>query len=335
MAQKAPGKHYREGMTLADLFRRFPDDAAAERWFTDIRWPGGGINCPHCGSLNIQNGTAHKTMPYRCRDCRKWFSVKTGTVMQSSKLGMQVWAIASYLLTTGLKGQASMKLHRDLGITQKTAWHLAHRIRETWTKKASAAGHDDAGPMMCGPVEVDETYIGGKRKNMPASKRKALTGRGAVGKTAVVGGKDRASNRVAARSVEATDGPTLQGFVVENATPGAMVYTDEAAAYEGIAPDFEHEAVCHSVGEYVRGQAHTNGMESFWSMLKRGYHGTYHKMSPKHLDRYVTEFSGRHNDRPADTIDQMENIAQAMVGKRLRYKDLIADNGLSSGARSY
>ena len=335
MAQKAPGKHYREGMTLADLFRRFPDDTAAEKWFTDVRWPGGDISCPHCGSVNIQNGTAHKTMPYRCRDCRKWFSVKTGTVMQSSKLGLQVWAIASYLLTTGLKGQASMKLHRDLGITQKTAWHLAHRIRETWAKKQGGEGGGDGSAIpMCGPVEVDETYIGGKRKNMPASKRRTLRGRGAVGKTAVVGGKDRASNRVAARSVENTEGPTLQGFVAEHATPGATVYTDEAAAYQGMSASFEHEAVCHSVGEYVRGQAHTNGMESFWSMLKRGYHGTYHKMSPKHLDRYVTEFSGRHNDRPADTIEQMQHIAQAMVGKRLRYKDLIADNGLSSGARS-
>ena len=155
MAHKAPGKHYREGMSLVEIIRMFPDDAAAERWFTKVRWPDGAY-CPHCGSVNVQDGTAHKTMPYRCRDCRKWFSVKTGTVMQSSKLGLQVWAVATYLLTTGLKGQASMKLHRDLGITQKTAWHLAHRIRETWVKKNET---------MAGPVEVDETYIGGREKN--------------------------------------------------------------------------------------------------------------------------------------------------------------------------
>ena len=152
MAHKAPGKHYREGMSLVEIIRIFPDDAAAERWFTKVRWPDGAY-CPHCGSVNVQDGTKHKTMPYRCRDCRKWFSVKTGTVMQSSKLGLQVWAVATYLLTTGLKGQASMKLHRDLGITQKSAWHLAHRIRETWVKKNEP---------MAGPVEVDETYIGGK-----------------------------------------------------------------------------------------------------------------------------------------------------------------------------
>ena len=161
MAHKAPGKHYREGMSLVEIIRMFPDDAAAERWFTKVRWPDSAY-CPHCGSVNVQDGTAHKTMPYRCRDCRKWFSVKTDTVMQSSKLGLQVWAVATYLLTTGLKGQASMKLHRDLGITQKSAWHLAHRIRETWAKKNAP---------MAGPVEVDETHIGGKEKNKHGHKK--------------------------------------------------------------------------------------------------------------------------------------------------------------------
>ncbi len=322
MATNAPGKHFRKGMSLVEVMRVFPDDAAAEAWFIKARWPN-GIHCPCCGSVSVQTGAAHKTMPYRCRDCRKRFSVKTGTVMQSSKLGFQVWALAGYLMTTGLKGQASMKLHRDLAITQKTAWHLAHRIRETWARESSP---------FAGPVEADETYIGGKRRNMPNAKRKELTGRGTVGKAAVAGVKDRETNRVAARRMEATDAGALQKFVREHVEAGATLYTDEAAAYRGM-PEFEHEAVNHSAREYVRDMAHTNGMESFWSMLKRGYAGTFHKFSEKHLDRYVAEFAGRHNIRPRDTIDMMQSGAIGMTGKRLRYRDLIADNGLPSGAR--
>ena len=164
-----------------------------------------------------------------------------------------------------------------------------------------------------------------------AGLRAELEGRGAVGKTAVVGAKDRATNQVRAQVVENTDKPTLQGFVIDNAAPDATVYTDEAAAYEGLP--MPHDAVKHSVKEFVRGQIHTNGMESFWSMLKRGYVGVYHKMSPKHLDRYVTEFAGRHNDREHDTIDQMGEIVDGMIGKRLTYEQLTAPNGLPSGAR--
>ena len=263
MTHKAPGKHYREGMSLVEVMRKFPDDPTAERWFTEVRWPD-GVHCPHCGSVNVQDGTAHKTMPYRCRDCRKWFSVKTGTVMQSSKLGLQVWAVATYLLTTGLKGQSSMKLHRDLGITQKSAWHLAHRIRETWAKKNKP---------MAGPIEVDETYIAGRKKNMSKAKRRKVRGRGPAGKPMVMGAKDRATNAVTARVVERKNRETMQGFVANHAAPGAMVYTDQAGGYHGMT-GFDHEQVNHNVGEYVRGVAHTNGLESFWSMLKRGYHGT-------------------------------------------------------------
>ena len=325
---KTAGKSDREGISLVELFRRWPDDAAAEAWFISRRWPH-GIHCPHCGSANVQSGTAHKTMPYRCREkeCGKRFSTKTGTVMEGSKLGFQTWAIATYLLSTNLKSVSSMKLHRDLKINQRSAWFLAHRLRVALAERQEPFE---------GPAEADEAYFGGLRKNMSNKKRAELadTGRGAVGEEAVVGVKDRETGRVAARHVRHTDAVHVAGFVAETVKPCAKVYTDEATVYNALDPWFDHESVNHSAGEYVRQMAHTNGMESHWATLKRAHKGTFHKFSPKHLQLYIDEFCGRHNVREADTIDIMATFAAGMVGKRLRYRDLIADNGLPSGARS-
>ena len=323
MARKAPGKAHREGLTLVELMDMFPTEEAATEWFESVVWPDGRY-CGKCGSDNTREVKNAKPMPYWCTDCRSYFSVRTGTPIARSNVPLRKWAIAIYLCLTSLKSVSSMKLHRDIGVSQPTAWFMLHRIREAW------AGDDD--DQLDGPAEVDETYIGGKRKNMPKSKRKKLTGRGAVGKTAVVGVKDRDSGEVRAEVVRNTDGQALKGFVREHVEPGATVYTDEAKAYKGM-PEFDHEAVNHSVGEYVDGMAHTNGIESFWSMLKRAHKGTFHKISPKHLDRYVREFAGKHNIRDSGTLVQMRDTVARLVGRNLLYRDLIADNGLSSGAR--
>ena len=317
---KAPGKAHRKGITLAQLLKQYPDDASAEAWFVERRWPN-GIACPRCGDCNVQIGTTHPRMPFRCRGCKKFFSVKTGMMMEGSNIGYQAWLIAVYSMTTNLKGISSMKLHRGLGITQKSAWYMAHRIRESWK--------DDQAPF-AGPVEVDETFVGGLEANKHGSK-KLKAGRGTVGKIAVAGVRDRETGKVQAAVVQSTNKQTLQGFVQGNIVKGATIYSDDASAYDGLP---NHETVKHSVGEYVRQQVHTNGVESFWAMFKRGQKGVYHKTSKKHLKRYVTEFVGRHNKRPLDTDDQMGALVQGMEGKRLSYALLIQDNGLESGARS-
>ena len=323
MAKKAPGKAHREGLTVVELMDLFPTEEAATEWFESIIWPD-GRHCPKCGSIRTREAS-HAKMPYWCTDCRSYFSVKTGTAMQRSKIPLRKWAIAIYLCLTSLKSVSSMKLQRDIGVSQPTAWFMLHRIRQAWA--------EDEDDQFDGPVEVDEAYIGGKRRNMSKSKRKELMGRGTVGKTAVVGVKDRESNEVRAEVVSATDGETLKGFVREHVEPGSVLYTDEAAAYNEMT-EFEHEAVNHSVGEYVDGMAHTQGIESFWSMLKRAHKGTFHKISPKHLQRYVSEFAGKHNVRESGTLAQMRDTVARLVGRNLLYRSLVADNGLSNAGRS-
>ncbi len=302
MKQKGPGKWFRKGITLIEVIAMFPDDESAEKWFASMRWPDGPA-CPHCRRSSVQSGAAHPSMPYRCRGCGKRFSVRTGSVTADTELGYRTRAVALFLLTTGIKGVSSMKLHRDLGVSRKSAWHLAHRIR--------ACRERDQG-LFAGPAEVDETYVGGKERNKH-ERKKARAGRGPVGKTPVAGARDRATNAAAARPLPGTAKGDLQGFVRARVAPGAQVRSDEAAACAGMA-EFAHEAVRHSGGEYVRGAAHTNGIESFWSLFKRGLYGTYHRMSVRHLGRYLTEFAGRYNDRDCDTAEQRRNGCGAWRG---------------------
>lgn len=324
MTTTGPGKARRKGLTLLQIADMFRDEGTAREWIAAQRWPQ-GPHCPYCGSFYVQANIKHKTMTHRCRDCegKPMFTLRTGSVMEGSKLKYRAWAVGIYLFSVNIKGVSSMWLHRELGISRKAAWFMLHRLR--------LAFDAESGPF-AGPVEADETHIGGKRKNKPASKRKELTGRGAVDMMPVAGAKDRKTNRVRAKVVKGTDTKTLHGFVREAAAPGATLYTDEAAACRGM-PEYTHEAVNHGVGEYVRGMASTNGIESFRAMLKRGHRGVYHKIGPKHLDRCVQEFAGRHNARDADTIDQMADVVAGMTGERLRYRELIEDNGQASGAR--
>ena len=207
MTKTGPGKAHREGIGIIELLRMFPDDKAAERWFEAQRWPTGNIFCPDCGSVDYWQ-VSKRNMPYRCKDCNNYFSVRKGTAMESSKIGLQKWAIAFYLVTTSLKGVSSMKLHRDLGITQKSAWFMLQRIREGWL--------DGRKKPLAGPVEVDETYIGGKEANKHAHK-KLHAGRGTVGKAAVAGVKDREKRmKSVLRSCLILHAATLQGFVKDN-----------------------------------------------------------------------------------------------------------------------
>jgi transposase-like protein len=291
-----------------------PDEETARQYLEGRLWPN-GVKCPTCEAQD--RITPRKAGFYRCNACQLDFTVRTGTIFERSHVPLHKWLYAMYLLVTARKGISSMQLAKEIGVTQKTAWFILGRLRE-------ACGGPDGPDKLRGVVEVDETFVGGKEGNKHESK-KLKAGRGSVGKTAVLGMRER-GGRVVAKVVEATDINTVQNEIHGSVEAGSQIYSDEYGAYSDLGGlFFSHETVNHSAGEFVRGAAHTNGIESVWAVLKRGLHGVYHHASKKHLFRYVDEFAWRLNDGNVarHTFERLDSFVDASAGKRLTYKRLI------------
>lgn len=299
--------------SLIDLMQAFPTEQAAIDHFRSIRW-GDGAFCPHCGSDKIYHFSDNRT--HKCGDCRKRFSIKVGTIFEDSKIPLVKWFMAIWMLTSHRKGIASTQLARDISVTQKTAWFMLHRLR-------CAAQTKSFNKPLSGTVEADETYVGGKEKNKHESK-KLHAGRGAVGKTPVLGVKQR-DGEVRFEKAEDLTGSTAKGMVRRNVEIGSVVMTDEARAYRGLEGDYSHFTVNHSAKEYVRDYVfHTNSIESAWALLKRQIIGIHHFVSPKHLQRYLDEMMFRQNRKDVEEGHRVNQLLAAATGKRLRYKELIA-----------
>lgn len=303
-----------EPTTLQEAILYFASPVNCREYLVARRWPTGVI-CPKCGSKNVL--FMEKYNRWQCREKHEapQFTLKTGTVMEDSPVGLGKWLMAMWMVANCKNGVSSYEIHRALGVTQKTAWFLDHRIR-------LMLGDDYASGKLSGEVEADETFIGGKARNMDVSKReRRITGTGGKDKTAVMGLLER-GGKVRTKVVSTRRKKELQAEVNKHAEAGSALYTDSLPSYSGLAQEYAHQVVDHAV-EYVNGRIHTNGLENFWSLLNRGINGTYVSIEPFHLFRYLDEQTFRFNNRKFSDAQRFDLAARGMVGKRLTYTGLI------------
>jgi transposase-like protein len=312
-------------VTLQQAITYFSDADRAFDYAKFLRWPDGKVSCPRCGSES--NSFVKTRRLWFCNGCKKQFTVKVGTIFEDSPIGLDKWMTAVWLICNAKNGISSYELHRAIGVTQKSAWFMLHRIREAMKNETFAKMGGDGGP-----VEVDETFVGGKVKNMHLSKRPkgpGVSGKpvGHTAKAIVMGMLDRETRQVRARVIPDVKRETLQDEILRGVEKKSTVYTDKWGGYKSLEEkDFVHEAVNH-LEEYVRGNVHTNGIENFWSLLKRTLKGTYVAVEPFHLDRYATEQVFRFNNRatkdnPLTDEDRFTLAMHQAVGRRLTYTQL-------------
>jgi len=296
--------------SLQEAIVYFSDLDCAHKFATALRWPN-GIECPRCGSKEHSYISTRRF--WFCKGCKKQFTVKVASIFEDSPLGMDKWMLAVWLIVTCKNGISSYEVANHLGITQKSAWHLIHRVR-----RAMQSGSFSK---LSGEVEVDETFIGGKARNMHVSKRmRRITGTGTKDKTAVIGILER-GGKVRTSVVPNRRKKALQGEVRQHVEAGAALYSDALLSNDGLAGECAHQVVDHAV-EYVNGQAHTNGLENYWSLLKRTLSGTYVSVEPYHLFRYLDEQSFRYNNRKATSLEKFVDAMQNVSGKRLTWNEM-------------